>query len=374
MKPLLPGKHLGVMGSGQLGRMFAQRAIQNGYYVSCYSPESSTPSFKAGVTEIIGEYNDSKKLNQFLSTISALTFEFENIPEEALRTIDEYSAKHGLVVAPSTESIRVSQNRFKEKSFFNGAGIGTTRFHYIGSVQEAERVIHQFNFPVIMKTNRFGYDGKGQVKFNSKEEFLDCVRNLTHFDHIIEEYVTFEKEVSVIAARFASGKILTYRPSENIHKDHILDLTIHPARIMPETEEKLIQHAVSLLEALNYVGVLGLEFFITNEGEILVNEFAPRPHNSGHFTMDAAPLSQFDLQLKALTNLEPSLESILSTHCVMKNLIGEDVLSYLRSDLEYLRNPDYHVHLYQKDKIKAGRKMGHINYTGSLDYNRAFNQ
>lgn len=371
-KIMIPGKHvLGVMGSGQLGRMFAQKAKERGFTVKCYSPESDTPAGRAGVIETVGEYSDSDKLIQFLKGIDALTFEFENIPKTALDTIEKFANETGLRVSPSVESIRISQNRFIEKEFFNQQGLITTPYLYIHSIDELYAIREFIKFPCILKTNQFGYDGKGQGKFANFSDLESHLKSLDKIDHILEEIVNFNCEISVVACRFSSGKILYYAPSENIHKNHILDFTIHPAKIDFQLQDKAISATKVLLSALNYVGVLALEFFVFDD-HVICNEFAPRPHNSGHFSMEASRLSQFELQLLTLCNLEPEVNVIQSVPCIMKNIIGFDFEGNEERYLSRLKSYDYKLHLYQKKEAKLGRKMGHWNYLGNKTFDEAF--
>lgn len=371
-KILIPAKSvLGVMGSGQLGRMFAQKAKEMGYTVKCYSPEENTPAGKAGVIETVGEYSDSTKLISYLKSIDALTFEFENIPEESLLTIEKVEKETGLTVSPSVESIRVSQNRFKEKEFFNQNGLKTTAYLHLNSMENLYEIKENIQFPCILKTNQFGYDGKGQGKFQNFSELEKFLKSQERIDHILEEIVNFSCEISVVACRFQSGKILFYPPSENTHKNHILDFSIHPAEVSEEIQNKAIEATQILLTALNYVGVLALEFFV-KDGNVICNEFAPRPHNSGHFSMDASRVSQFELQLLTLCNLETDIEKIETKQCVMKNIIGFDFTEYEGIYIDFLKKSDYRLHLYQKEQAKTGRKMGHWNYLGNKSYLEAF--
>jgi 5-(carboxyamino)imidazole ribonucleotide synthase len=361
-RPLYPPAILGVLGSGQLGRMFTQSATKLGYTVHVYSPSLDTPAKMVGAVEFVGNYSDTQKLSEFLDSIDALTFEFENIPDEALNFIDEYIETEGLRVYPSTFAIRTSNNRTKEKNFFKSIGIPVTNFLPLKGEISSITDLSNIKFPAILKTNKFGYDGKGQRKFLSREEFLNFQVATSQFDHILEEIVPFDLEISVIGARFYNGKMFIYPPSKNIHVNHILDETIHPASISGKLLKEAEDLTKNLLEKLNYIGVLGVEFFV--KGELLIgNEFAPRPHNSGHFTIDGANYSQFDLQLFALTGIIEDLN--LETHpTVMKNIIGEPFFNDKDLYPYYLKNPNYKIHLYQKKEILPGRKLGHINYLG----------
>jgi 5-(carboxyamino)imidazole ribonucleotide synthase len=369
---LIPTKSvLGVMGSGQLGRMFAQKAKERGYTVKCFSPESNSPAFKAGVIETVADYDDYSTLKNFLQSIDALTFEFENIPASALNTIEEVSKETGLRVSPSVNSIRISQNRFKEKEYFNQIGLKTAAYIYLKDLEDLHANKSKTQFPCILKTNQFGYDGKGQGKFQNFSELESFLKTQKTIDHLIEEIINFSCEISVVACRFDSGKILFYPPSENTHKNHILDVSIHPARVSEHIKEKAIEATKKLLVALDYVGVLALEFFVSNDN-VICNEFAPRPHNSGHFSMDACYISQFELQLLTLCNLEISLEKLETIPCIMKNIIGFDFSEKESSYVNFLSSDEYRLHLYQKDQPKIGRKMGHWNYLGNKAFFEAF--
>ena len=369
---LIPTKSvLGVMGSGQLGRMFAQKAKERGYTVKCFSPESNSPAFKAGVIETVADYDDYSTLKNFLQSIDALTFEFENIPASALNTIEEVTKETGLRVSPSVNSIRISQNRFKEKEFFNQIGLKTAAYIYLKDLDDLYANKSNIQFPCILKTNQFGYDGKGQGKFQNFSELESFLKSQKTIDHLIEEIINFSCEISVVACRFDSGKILFYPPSENTHKNHILDVSIHPASVSESIKEKAIEATKKLLAALDYVGVLALEFFVSNDN-VICNEFAPRPHNSGHFSMDACRISQFELQLLTLCNLEVGLEKLETIPCIMKNIIGFDFSEKESSYVNFLSSDEYRLHLYQKDQPKIGRKMGHWNYLGKKAFFEAF--
>ncbi|MCB1176548.1 MAG: ATP-grasp domain-containing protein, partial [Leptospiraceae bacterium] len=236
---IFPGKKLGVFGSGQLGRMFTQSAAKMGYKVVVYSPESNSPASKAGALEYVGDYQDKEKVFGFLDSVEAITFEFENIPEKTLTFIKEYvKTRRPIVSRPSPECIEISQNRLKEKNFFQKIGLKTVNFYPIQNKEEVLELLESYSYPSILKTNRFGYDGKGQQKVNSPEELEKIIGEIKELDHILEEKLEFEKELSIIISRFNSGKIISYLPSENIHKDHILDLTIHPVWIDEEILKK----------------------------------------------------------------------------------------------------------------------------------------
>nr|WP_201028967.1 5-(carboxyamino)imidazole ribonucleotide synthase [Leptospira interrogans] len=359
---LLPGSRLGVMGSGQLARMFCLEAIPFGYEVSVYSPEKNSPAAGAGAKEYISTYEDEKALTFFLENIDGLTFEFENIPEIALTTIENFSKRTGLIVRPSPNCVRISQNRWKEKTSFQKAGIPTVKFYPVLTEEDKKSVLSKTNFPCILKTNTMGYDGRGQIRCITEQELSLVFSNLNKPDHIVEEFFQFTSEASVIMARFEDGKILNFRPSKNVHKNHILDLTFYPGNFPDSIETKLVNYAKKLAETIDYVGVFGIEFFIRGD-EILCNEFAPRPHNSGHFSQNSGTISQFSLQLRTLCNL-PSPKTIQANPVSMKNILGEDYKPGSTLWNETLENPYYHLHLYGKTEIRNGRKMGHWNYSG----------
>lgn len=361
---------LGVMGSGQLGRMFGQSAIREGYRISCYSPASDTPCGQIGAREYCGAYTDIDRLKQFLAEIDALTFEFENIPEPALEVIEDFARERGLQVHPSVEAIRIAQNRTREKSFFQQNGLPTTPFFSIASAADFEAIKEQIPLPCIIKTNSFGYDGKGQQKIHSITELQQAVDANQEWPLFIEKMIHFDLEASVIIARFADGKIVHYPASQNIHKNHILDITIQPAHLEPSILETCYRHAIHLTRTLDYVGVLGLEFFI-NGSEVLCNEYAPRPHNSGHFSMNGFSLSQFDLQLRTLCHLSAP-HQITSNHCIMKNILGENMHQLTKEREQFYQKSNYFLHLYGKQEHRTGRKMGHWNYTGTENYKQAF--
>ncbi|PJZ75753.1 5-(carboxyamino)imidazole ribonucleotide synthase [Leptospira neocaledonica] len=363
-KILLPPARLGVMGSGQLGRMFAQEAIRMGYQVSVYSPERNSPASLVGATETVAPYEDEDSLQIFLKSIDALTFEFENIPGGELNFISEYSRKNSLPVFPSPECIRIAQHRIREKTLFSKLGLPTVPFYPITNKAEATKAAETSKFPAVLKTSSFGYDGKGQTKFKTKEEFRAWVGSLGQepLDLILEEWYEFDKEGSVILARDQKGNILCYSPSENIHKNHILDITIHPGNFPDSIKKQMLESARILAEGIDYIGVFGLEFFIKGD-KIVLNEFAPRPHNSGHFSQNGANISQFQLQLRCLTGL-PLPAEISSQPSSMKNILGQDYLPESALWAKCLADERYTLHLYGKSDPRQDRKMGHWNYVG----------
>lgn len=362
---------VGILGSGQLGRMFTQSACNMGMEVSVYSPEQNSPASKAGALEYVGEYTDFSKLENFLDKQEALSFEFENIPQTTLTFLAEYQIKRkNFKIYPHPRCVQIAQNRKLEKNFFKEIGLPVTNFFIIESINDLKSLPENWKFPSILKTNLFGYDGKGQWKVNFLADVENILREQENINHILEEIVPFEKEISVIGVRFSNGEIFCYPPAENIHTNHILDISIYPARISENLKQKAIRYATTLLENLNYVGVLGLEMFVVQE-ELFCNEFAPRPHNSGHFTMDACKYSQFDMQALALLDIIPSFDFPIQP-TVMKNIIGESFFQNKNLLNKYLTQSNYKVYLYQKQEARKGRKMGHINYLGDLESSKFF--
>ncbi|MCX7998147.1 MAG: 5-(carboxyamino)imidazole ribonucleotide synthase [Leptospiraceae bacterium] len=356
---------VGILGSGQLGRMFTQSACNMGVEVSVYSPDKDSPASKAGAREFVGEYTNFYLLEKFLQNQEALSFEFENIPQTTLEFLAEYQNKHNLKIYPHPRCVQIAQNRKLEKNFFKQIGLPVTSFFVIESLEDLNLLPKDWEFPCILKTNLFGYDGKGQWKVSSLQELRNILEKETNVNHILEKIVPFDKEISVIGVRFSNGQIFCYPPVENIHTENILDISIYPARILEDVKHNALRYATKLLESLDYVGVLGLEMFLVKD-DLYCNEFAPRPHNSGHFTMDACRYSQFDMQALTLLEILPSSNLELKP-TIMKNIIGESFFQSREILNKYLNRPDYKVYLYQKSEARKGRKMGHINFSGSWE-------
>jgi 5-(carboxyamino)imidazole ribonucleotide synthase len=354
MNPVLPGATVGVLGSGQLGRMFAIAARRMGYRVHTYSPDSDTPTGQVADREYERAYDDLEAVREFARGVSVVTFEFENVPAEAVE------AAAGLVpVRPSGAILYTTQNRLREKTFLSQHGFPVTPFRHVTSNESLERALAEIGFPAILKTAGFGYDGKGQTRIASIEEIAPAVAALRGQEGVVEAFVDFEREVSVVAARGARGEFAHYGVVENTHSRHILDLSVAPARVTFETAREAVEIARAALEALDVVGVMCVEFFLTRGGRLLVNELAPRPHNSGHFTFDASVTSQFEQQLRAVCGL-PLGSTELLRPAAMANLLGD---LWQRGEPRWraaLASPDVKLHLYGKTDARAGRKMGHL--------------
>lgn len=360
-----PPAKLGMMGSGQLGRMFTQEAHKMGYQVICFSPDNNTPTGKAGASEMASSYDNLAYLEEFLKSVSAVTFEFENIPRVALDFLVEYEDKKGKgFFCPSPKAVLIAQDRILEKNHLREHKLPTVQYL---SITTGKEDFHDFPFPAVLKTTRFGYDGKGQRKFENKEDLSEFLKSNPPSDkssYILEAFFPYDKEISVIYARDQHGKEFIFPPSRNVHKDHILNITEFPAVLTETVHDAAISMASVLGQSLDYVGVMGIEFFLSGD-TLVVNEFAPRPHNSGHFTQDGSLISQFGLQLRILTGQNLPEENQIRP-VLMKNILGDNFEKSIQIAMELVsQDSRYILHLYQKEEPRKGRKMGHLNFLGS---------
>ncbi len=354
MKPILPGAAIGVLGSGQLGRMFAIAARRMGYRVHTLSPDSDTPTGQVSDLEIDAPYDDLEAVADFARGVSAVTFEFENVPAPAAETCARFAP-----VRPAGHVLHTTQQRIREKTFLVEAGLPLTPFRQIHSLNDLRTAANELGLPAILKTAGFGYDGKGQVRVASMEQLPAAWDAMLGGPAVLEAFIDFDREISVVAARGADGTFVHYGAVENHHERHILDVTIAPARISSALQAQAVEIARTVLERLDVVGVLCVEFFVTRSGELLINELAPRPHNSGHFTFDACVTSQFEQQLRAVCSL-PLGSTAQMRPAVMVNLLG-DLWSGGEPDWAAAAAfPDVKLHLYGKPEPRAGRKMGHL--------------
>jgi 5-(carboxyamino)imidazole ribonucleotide synthase len=348
-----PGCTLGILGGGQLGRMIAMAAAQLGLKTHIYAPEENSPAFEVATDYTIAAYEDEANLVRFAKAVDVVTYEFENVPSETAAILSAHA-----LLAPNAQALAVSQDRFLEKSFISGLGIAVAPFAPVFSQAELSQAIAQIGRPAVLKTRRFGYDGKGQVKIDGDADPIAAWEEIGHAASILEGFVPFDREVSVVAARTATGAFAAYDLCANEHRHHILDTTRVPAGVSPQTEEQAVRIARSIAEALDYVGVLAVEMFlVTAEGSerLVVNEIAPRVHNSGHWTLGGAVTSQFEQHVRAVCGW-PLGEAARLGRVEMKNLIGHDVDAWE----EILAEPGAHLHLYGKAEARAGRKMGHV--------------
>ncbi|MFN6964708.1 MAG: 5-(carboxyamino)imidazole ribonucleotide synthase [Pyrinomonadaceae bacterium] len=353
-KLVLPNSIIGVFGSGQLGRMFAIEARKMGYRVHTFSPDSDTPTGQVADIETSASYDDLDAVREFARSVDVVTFEFENVPSA---TVD--AAAELVEVHPRGDILHTTQNRLREKTFLRDNGFPVARFRHIRLLDDLHRGVAELGTPCVLKTAGFGYDGKGQVKIGAIGEIEAAFESLGGSDGVLEEFVDFEKEVSVVCARAGEGGFVHYGVIENEHSKHILDVSLAPAAIPRKIYGQAIEIARSLTHKLEYVGTLCVEFFLTNSGELLVNELAPRPHNSGHLTFDACVTSQFEQQLRAVCGL-PLGSTEYYKPAAMANLLGD---LWQNGEPRWdgaLDASNVKLHLYGKSEPRPGRKMGHI--------------
>ncbi len=349
---LPPNATIGIVGGGQLGRMSAMAAARLGYRCHILTPEPDSPGQQVSAGITLGEYEDPAALRDFAAHVDVITFEFENVSAEGLDLLASLKPVH-----PSPEVLRISQDRIAEKSFINAAGIGTAPWRPVETLAQLEAAVAELGLPSILKTTRLGYDGRGQTRLRQPEDVAPAFAALLPRPLILEGMVDFACEISVIVARGADGTVSAFDTVENRHRDHILDLTLAPARIPEATAAEAQAIARRLAEALGLVGLLAVEMFVTADGRVLVNEIAPRPHNSGHWTIDACPVSQFEMHIRAIAGL-PLLPATRHSDAVMKNLVGPAETALWP---EIVASPRLIPHLYGKAEARAGRKMGHVN-------------
>jgi 5-(carboxyamino)imidazole ribonucleotide synthase len=353
-----PGSALGVLGSGQLGRMFTIAARRMGYRVHTFSPDEDTPTGQVADVEVTAPYTDIAALRAFAHRVSVVTFEFENVPADAVSAIEEL-----IPVRPSGAALHVAQQRAREKQFLSEHGIPTAPFARAASLDELHAAVAQIGTPAVIKTAAFGYDGKGQHRITSPGEVGRAWDAIGHQDAVVEKFISLQAEISVIAARGLDGEVAAYPVFENRHANHILDVTTAAAAISPALAKQAVDIAGSLLESLQYVGLLCVEFFVSTDNELLVNELAPRPHNSGHLTFDAAVTSQFEQQVRAVCGL-PLGSTELLRPAAMANLLGDLWIDGEPNWAAACRHRDVKLHLYGKANPRPGRKMGHLTATG----------
>jgi 5-(carboxyamino)imidazole ribonucleotide synthase len=354
MRAIEPGATVGVLGGGQLGRMFAIAARRMGYRVHTYSPDSDTPAGQVSDKEYEHAYDDLDAVREFARGVSVVTFEFENVPAAAVEAAAALAP-----VRPSGSVLHTTQHRLREKTFLSRHGFPVTAFRHVTSPEALAMGLAELGCPAVLKTAGFGYDGKGQTRIDKADDAPHAFEALRGQEGVLEAFVDFEREVSVVAARGLGGEFAHYGVVENTHSRHILDLSVAPARVDEKTEREAVRIARAVLEALDVVGVTCVEFFLTRRGTLLVNELAPRPHNSGHFTFDASVTSQFEQQLRAVCGL-PLGSTELLRPAAMANLLGDLWQEGEPLWREALAFPDVKLHLYGKLEARPGRKMGHL--------------
>jgi 5-(carboxyamino)imidazole ribonucleotide synthase len=353
-RPILPGAVVGVLGSGQLGRMLALAAGRLGYRVHTYSPDRDTPTGQVADAEIVGAYDDADALRRFADAVDVVTFEFENVPSASVAAIAERA-----LVRPAGSVLHTTQHRGREKGFLSRTGLPVAPYSLIETEPELRAAVARLGVPAVLKTASFGYDGKGQARIDRAEDALAAWDRIGRQPAVLEAFVDFDRELSVVAARGVDGRIAHYGVFENAHAHHILDVSVAPARVPPQVERDAVAIARATLEALEVVGVLCVELFLTRDGRVLVNELAPRTHNSGHLTIDACATSQFEQQLRAVCGL-PLGSTDLLRPAAMANLLGDLWQEGEPRWADALARPGVRLHLYGKRDAKPGRKMGHL--------------
>jgi 5-(carboxyamino)imidazole ribonucleotide synthase len=352
--PILPGSTVGVLGSGQLGRMFAIAARRMGYRVHTFSPDEDTPTGQVADLEVNAPYEDLDAVCKFASAVSVVTFEFENVPAATAAAAARCAA-----VRPSGPVLHTTQHRLREKTFLSHAGLPLTPFRRVASRGELTQAVEELGIPAILKTADFGYDGKGQFRIRNTGDLDQAWLAVGEREAVLEKFIDFEREISVVSARTIRGESVSYDPIENQHVNGILDISICPARIPERVAREAVEIARTVLEKLDVVGVLCVEFFLSRDGRLLINELAPRPHNSGHLTFDANLTSQFEQQLRAVCLLPLGAPQQL-TPAAMANLLGD---LWDGGEPDWVRAvgvPDIKLHLYGKLEARPGRKMGHL--------------
>jgi 5-(carboxyamino)imidazole ribonucleotide synthase len=350
-RPLPPNSTIGIVGGGQLGRMTALAAARLGYRCHILTPEPDSPAAQVSAGVTLGAFEDPASLRDFAAHADVVTFEFENVSAEGLDLLASLRPVH-----PSPDILRISQDRIAEKSFLNAAGVATAPWRAVRTPDDLHEAARLLSLPAILKTTRLGYDGKGQTLLREPSELVAAFAELDPKPLILEGFVDFACEISVVVARGADGTIAAFDTVENSHRDHILDMTFAPARIPDSTAAAAQAIARRVAEALGLVGLLAVEMFVASDGSVLVNEIAPRPHNSGHWTIDACPASQFEMHIRAIAGL-PLPPAVRHSDAVMKNLVGPEEAALWPA---ILGTPGLIPHLYGKAQARPGRKMGHV--------------
>jgi 5-(carboxyamino)imidazole ribonucleotide synthase len=354
IEPILPGATVGVLGSGQLGRMFAIAARRMGYRVHTFSPDEDTPTGQVADLEVIASYDDLDAVSNFARNVSVVTFEFENVPAPTAE-----AAACCALVRPSGSILHTTQQRIREKAFLRNAGLPVTPYREVHSLTGLHRALADLGCPAVLKTAAFGYDGKGQFRIDGPDQAAEAWEAIGKQVAVLEAFINFESEISVVAARGDDRQFVHYGAIENQHSRHILDISVAPARVEPRVAQEAVALARCVLEELDVIGVLCVEFFVARDGSLLINELAPRPHNSGHLTVDACVTSQFEQQLRAVCGL-PLGSTEMHRPAAMANLLGDlwaDGEPDWRAALAF---PDVKLHLYGKLEPRPGRKMGHL--------------
>jgi 5-(carboxyamino)imidazole ribonucleotide synthase len=350
-KTILPGATIGIIGGGQLGRMMALAAKAQGFRIAVLEPSADSPCGQVADVEVIGAYNDREAIRQLAEKSDVITYEFENIDADTLEWLCEQA-----YVPQGAKLLTITQDRITEKAAIKQAGVEVAPYKVISTMDELFLGIDIIGYPAVLKTSRGGYDGKGQLVIRDQQDLMKAEPLLLHGDCVLERWIPFEKEISVIVTRKWDGETVFFPVAENIHVDNILYQSIVPARISDEIQANAIRKAKELADSLGLVGTLAVEMFVTSDGTIFINELAPRPHNSGHFSIEACETSQFEQHIRSICNW-PLGSTRLLKPAVMVNLLGEHIES-LYAEIPTLQ--DWKIHLYGKKEPKVKRKMGHI--------------
>jgi 5-(carboxyamino)imidazole ribonucleotide synthase len=349
--PLPPNSTIGLVGGGQLGRMSAMAAARLGYRCHILTREVDSPAAQVSHAVTISDYEDPASLRAFATAVDVISFEFENVSADGLDLLASLKP-----VRPAPCALRISQDRVAEKTFLNRAGVATAPWVSVAGLDDLRAAVTTLGLPAVLKTTRLGYDGKGQRILRDPSEVEPAFTALEPKPLILEGFVEFACEISVVIARGADGAMSAFDAVENRHRGHILDVTLAPARIAPEIAAAASAIARRVVDALELVGLLAVEMFVDADGRVLVNEIAPRPHNSGHWTIDACPASQFELHIRAIAGL-PLPPAVRHSDAVMKNLVGPEDMTLWPA---ILKTPGLIPHLYGKSEARPGRKMGHV--------------
>jgi 5-(carboxyamino)imidazole ribonucleotide synthase len=354
-----PGSVVGVLGGGQLGRMFAMAARRLGYRVHTLAPDHDTPTGQIADVEINASYDDLAAVRAFAQGVDVVTFEFENVSAAAVVEAEQHA-----IVRPNGRSLAIAQHRLEEKTFLAALGLPVAPFAAVRTDAHLAAAVAAVGAPAVLKTATSGYDGKGQIKIEKPAEIAAAWETLGRREAVLEAFVDLDREVSVIGARGVDGDWSYFGPIENAHARHILDVSVMPASVTGATAALAVDVTRRVMDALDFIGILCIEFFVTRDGQLLVNELAPRPHNSGHLTFDACRTSQFEQQLRAVCGLPLGSPEMLTPAAAMANLLGDIWSDGEPNWAAALAMTDVKLHLYGKSSPRPGRKMGHLTVLG----------
>lgn len=357
MRRLLPGATIGMLGSGQLGRMFTQAARRMGYHVHVLSPSAGSPTGQLADREVVAAYDDADAVARFAAQVDVVTLEFENIPSGSLE-----AASAQVEVRPGVRALHLTQHRVREKRFLAELGVPHVTYREVPAGGDLAAAVRAVGTPCVVKTAGFGYDGKGQLRLDDARDLARAADVVANQPLVVEHFVDLAAELSVVAARGADGSVATYMPARNRHERHILDLSSAPAELPPGVAEEARRVAEAVLEGLDLIGVACVEFFLGSDGRLLANEVAPRPHNSGHLTIEGAETSQFEQQLRAVVGL-PLGSTAPRRPAAMANLLGDLWAQHEPDWPAAAAVPGVALHLYGKAEARSGRKMGHLTAT-----------